>query len=257
MSEINPILFNRVDWPKYFPKVILNTPLGKAAEHPDYMAAKSGDLKAAIRLTTDLINKKAIATLAGIIGDKKPLLIPVHAEEAISINQIPLAYAIAVGLEFDLPIEFNIVQAARVNRTGSSGFTRLAFPPPFAGTPSNNEATYAIIFDDTLTQGGTLANLRGYVAQFDIETIAATTLTGKNYSSVLAITDETLKLLRDKYDELEKWWISAFGYGFTKLTESEAKYILNTKKNADEIRDRILAEKQEGFDGKNDSYIQI
>lgn len=225
MSEINPILFNRVDWPKYFPKVILNTPLGKAAEHPDYMAAKSGDLKAAIRLTTDLINKEA--------------------------------YAIAVGLEFDLPIEFNIVQAARVSRTGSSGFTRLAFPPPFAGTPSNNEATYAIIFDDTLTQGGTLANLRGYVAQFDIETIAATTLTGKNYSSVLAITDETLKLLRDKYNELEKWWISAFGYGFTKLTESEAKYILNTKKNADEIRDRILAEKQEGFDGKNDSYIQI
>ncbi len=95
----------------------------------------------------------------------------------------------------------------------------------------------------------------GYVAQFGIETIAATTLTGKNYSSVLAITDETLILLRDKYHELEQWWISTFGYGFTKLTESEAKYILNTKKNADEIRDRILAEKQEGFDGKNDCDI--
>lgn len=254
MKTNPPVAFYREEWPKDFPKVILNAPVGEAARHPDYYAAKSGDLEAAIRLTSDLINKEAIAKLAVIINTKKPLLIPVHAEEAISINQIPLAYAIAIGLEFDLPIEFNIVQAARVNRTGSSGFTRLAFPPPFAGTPSN-VSEYAIIFDDTLTQGGTLANLCGYVAQFGIETIAATTLTGKNYSSVLAITDETLILLRDKYHELEQWWINSFGYGFTKLTESEAKYILNTKKNADEIRDRILAEKQEGFDGKNDSYI--
>ncbi|MEN9849280.1 MAG: hypothetical protein RL368_2020, partial [Pseudomonadota bacterium] len=67
---------------------------------------------------------------------------------------------------------------AKVNRTGSNGFTRLAFPPPFKGIPSQS-AQYAIILDDTLTQGGTLANLRGYTAQFGIKTLVATTLTGK------------------------------------------------------------------------------
>jgi predicted amidophosphoribosyltransferase len=54
----------------------------------------------------------------------------------------------------------------------------LAFPPPFKGIPSQS-AQYAIILDDTLTQGGTLANLRGYTAQFGIKTLVATTLTGK------------------------------------------------------------------------------
>lgn len=108
-------------------------------------------------------------------------------------------------------------------------------------------ADYAIVFDDTLTQGGTLANLKEYIAQFGIETIAATTLTGKNYSSILAITAETLTLLRENYNDLEYWWISYFGYGFNCLTESEAKYIINSKKDVNAIRDRIIAERQEGF----------
>ncbi len=246
-----PITSYRQEWQPDFPKVILNAPLGDAAKHPDYQAAKSGDLTAATRLVSDLISKDTLSKLADIIADKKPLLIPVHAEEAISVNQIPLAYAVAIGLEFNLPIEFNIVQSAKVSRTGSDGFSRLAFPPPFAGIPSQ-EAKHAIIFDDTLTQGGTLANLRGYISQFGIETLAATTLTGKNYSSVLAITAATLEELKGKYHELEKWWINYFGYGFASLTESEARYIINSKTDADTIRNRIIAEKQKGFDGKND-----
>jgi hypothetical protein len=42
--------------------------------------------------------------LESVIADKKPLLIPVHAEEAISINRIPLAYAMVIGRTFDLPV---------------------------------------------------------------------------------------------------------------------------------------------------------
>ncbi|MEI6708829.1 MAG: hypothetical protein WCK96_17030 [Methylococcales bacterium] len=251
---INPIAPYRQAWQKDFPKVILNAALGDASKHSSYLAAKSGDLEAALMLATDLISEEAIAKLADVIGDKKPLLIPVHAEEAISINRIPLAYAIAIGSEFNLPIEFNIVQSAKVSRTGSDGFSRLAFPPPFSGIPSN-PAQHAIIFDDTLTQGGTLASLRGYIAQFEIETIAATTLTGKNYSSVLAISDETLATLREKYHELEHWWINYFGYGFNCLTESEARYLIYSKKNVDAIRDRIIAERQKGIIGEDDYVI--
>jgi hypothetical protein len=174
------------------------------------------------------------------------LLIPVHAEEAISINRIPLAYAIVIATKLNLNVELNIVQAAKVSRTGTDGFSRLAFPPPFSGNPSLN-ANYAIILDDTLTQGGTLANLKGYIEQFGIQTIVATTLTGKNYSSVLAVSTDTLTTLREKYHELEHWWIEFFGYGFDCLTESEARYILNSKKDANTLRNRIIAERQKGF----------
>ncbi len=236
----------RQEWEQNFPKVILNAPLGNASKHPSYEAAKSGDLEAAAILVTDLISNDAISQLKNVIGNKKPLLIPVHAEEDVSINRIPLAYAMIVGRKLDLPVELDIVQSAKVNRTNSDGFGRLAFPPPFAGKPIT-KSEYAIIFDDTLTQGGTLANLRGHIYQFGMKTIAATTLTGKNYSSVLAITTLTLDTLRKNYNELEYWWISFFGYGFDCLTESEARYIINSKKTAVEIRDRIIAERQTGI----------
>jgi hypoxanthine-guanine phosphoribosyltransferase len=236
----------RQKWQNCFPNVILNAALGDASKHSYYVAAKSGDLDAALILAIDLVNQEAIEKLATIIQNEKPLLVPVHAEEAISINRIPLAYAIILGRKLDLPVELNVVQSAKVSRTGSDGFSRLAFPPPFSGEPSV-KADYAIILDDTLTQGGTLANLRGYLGQFGIQTLAATTLTGKNYSSTLAITDVTLKNLQENYHELEHWWISYFGYGFECLTESEARYILNSKKDVDAIRNRIIAERQAGF----------
>lgn len=193
-----------------------------------------------------MVNNTTIQRIADFIGNKKPLLIPVHAEEAISINRIPLAYAMVIATKLNLNVELNIVQAAKVSRTGTDGFSRLAFPPPFSGIPSIN-AEYAIILDNTLTQGGTLANLKGYVAQFGIKTLVATTLTGKNYSSVLAIATDTLINLRGKYYELESWWIEFFGYGFECLTKSEARYILNSKKDANAVRNRIIAERQKGF----------
>lgn len=242
----NPIAPYRQEWEQSFPKVILNAALGDASKHSHYLAAKSGDLDAALILATDLISRKAMTQLAEIIRGKETLFVPVHAEEAISINRIPLAYAMVLGREFKLPVELNVVQSAKVSRTGSDGFSRLAFPPPFSGQISIN-TDYAVVLDDTLTQGGTLANLRGYIAQFGIQTLAATTLTGKNYSSTLAITDLTLKLLRENYDELEQWWINYFGYGFNCLTESEARYIINSKKDADTVRNRIIAERQKGF----------
>ena len=243
---LKPIAPYRHVWEKDFPPVVLQAAIGCAKKHPSYEKAKAGDIESALLLANDLVNNEAIQKIANLIGDKKPLLIPVHAEEAISINRIPLAYAIVIATKLNLNVELNIVQAAKVSRTGTDGFSRLAFPPPFSGNPSLN-ADYAIILDDTLTQGGTLANLKGYIEQFGIQTIVATTLTGKNYSSILAVSPDTLTTLREKYHELEHWWREFFGYGFDCLTESEARYILNSKKDANTLRNRIIAERQKGF----------
>lgn len=132
----------RQGWGENFPKVILNAPLGNAAKHPSYISAKSGDLEAAVILVEDLVTSDAINALKSIIEDKKPLLIPVHAEESISINRIPLVYATTLGRMLNLPVELSIVQSAKVNRTGSDGFSRLAFPPPFSGKPSYSRLCY-------------------------------------------------------------------------------------------------------------------
>lgn len=242
----HPIAPYRQVWEKNFPPVVLQAAIGCAKKHSSYEVAKAGGIEAALILANDLINDEATKKISALIGSKKPLLIPVHAEEAISINRIPLAYAMVIAAKFNLNVELNIVQAAKVSRTGTDGFSRLAFPPPFSGKPSL-DADYAIILDDTLTQGGTLTNLKGYVAQFGIKTLVATTLTGKNYSSVLTISADTLTNLRGKYNELEYWWVEFFGYGFDCLTESEARYILKSEKDADTIRNRIITERQKGL----------
>lgn len=241
----NQIAPDRVAWKENFPRVMINEQLGGLKKHPEYDEAKNGNINAAIVLVSKVININAInENLSKILLEKTPLLVPVHAEEEISINRIPLAYAIVLGRAFNLPVELNIVQSAKVSRTGvKNGFLRLAFPPPFNGSPSN-VAQYAVIIDDTITQGGTLANLHGYIAKFGIETIAATTLTGKDNSSLLALTDTTLQKLRDKCNEIEEWWVDYFGYGFECLTESEAKFLVSNKENADGIRNSILKERQ-------------
>ena len=47
-------------------------------------------------------------------------------------------------------------------------------------------------------------------------------------------------LLRDKHVQLENWWLEYFGFDFSCLTESEARYLIRSS-DADTIRNRILA----------------
>ncbi|MCT8846047.1 hypothetical protein GIJ74_10170 [Glaesserella parasuis] len=69
-------------------------------------------------------------------------------------------------------------------------------------------------------------------------------MTGKQYSVQLRLSKETLNQLREKYGSIEHWWTEEFGYDFSKLTEWEARFILNSRKTADEVRNTIIARKQ-------------
>ena len=73
----------------------------------------------------------------------------------------------------------------------------------------------------------------------------AIALTGKAYSSILALTNDTLKALRARHGLLEHWWRERFGFGFDGLTESEARYLLRAE-DADTIRNRLAAAAQTG-----------
>jgi hypothetical protein len=95
--------------------------------------------------------------------------------------------------------------------------------------------------DSIVGQGGTLANLIGFIHSGGGVVLGATVLTGKPYSVKLAPDTASIQSLRNKHgQELEEWWRQQFGFGFDHLTRSEARYLEQTS-NAQTIRDRLIA----------------
>ncbi|OOF55778.1 recombinase [Rodentibacter genomosp. 2] len=233
----------RTAWDNDFPDTIIDRKLGEATSHPLYLSAKSGNVKDAYALAKDLVTDEAIEKLKAIVNGREAIIVPVHAEEAVGRNMIPLATATVIAKKLGLDVDLSIVQATKVSRTAGDGWHRLIYSPAFDGHfPAGK---LAIILDDTQTQGGTLASLKGYIEQQSGKVIAAYALTGKQYSVQLRLSNDTLTRLRENYGSIEQWWTKQFGYDFSKLTEWEARFILNSRKNADEVRNTIVARQQE------------
>lgn len=239
-GDINFSKVARSSWDKDFPDTVLHGRLGDATAHKDYEAAKGGDDAAARRLVADVMTRQSVDELRQLLNGRKAILAAVHAEEAVSRNAIPQAMADVLGKVLDLEIATGIVQSEKVGRTAQDGFGRLTNQPSFEG-PVRTDLPY-ILLDDTLTQGGTLANLKGYIEDHGGKVIGTSALTGKRYSARIALAADTLEKLRDHFEgtDLENWWNEQHGYGFDRLTESEANYLLRAA-DADKIRDRVLA----------------
>lgn len=238
-DDMNP---KRTDWGG-FPNVIVNAALKEANNHPLYQKAKGGDIDAALQLAQDVLTQESIDKLVKLAGDKNPILVSVHAEEAVSINHIPLAMSIVIASRTGWEFDTSIVQSKKVGRTSApDGFYRIAVTPTFTGEFPKGRA--AIILDDTLTQGGTFASMKGHIESHGGVVIGALALTGKQYSSKIAISAETLTSLREKYGQLEEWFKGYFGYGFSQLTESEARYILGSKQDVAAIKNRLIAARE-------------
>jgi hypothetical protein len=125
-----------------------------------------------------------------------------------------------------------------------SGFQRLANQALFVGEVENGH-NYLLV-DDFIGQGGTLANLTGYVESSGGYALGATVLTGKPYSA-----DELIRALRDKHGrDLENWWREKFG--FECLARSEARY-LEKSADAQAVRDRLIEAGLEGGSGAPES----
>lgn len=221
-----------------FPDVAIIADESTVKKHPDYAAAKAGDIAAAKQLVADVLDPGAVARIKQAIGTDTPILTPVYAFEKEGINRIPAVFAEVLGEQLGLSVNEEIVQINRVGHTGASGYHRLAFPALFNGNVEAGK-TYLLV-DDFVGQGGTLANLKGYIESHDGKVILATTLTGKSYSAKLALTGDTLLRLRERHGELENWWQETFGYGFDLLTESEARYLERSDDIAT-IRNRLAA----------------
>ena len=215
--------------------------------HPAYSDAKAGNAAAAANLVHALVEASEISTARRLLdaqGGTLPILVSTHAYERDGFNAIPAALAKLLSERLGIPFDTVVVQTNIVGHTGADGFGRLARQAAFGGEVKSGRE-YAMV-DDFVGQGGTLANLRGWVENQGGTVVGAIVLTGKPYSAKLTPSKEQLHELRQKQGrDFEKWWRKHFGHAFDCLTQSEARYLARSP-DADTIRDRIAAAMREG-----------
>ncbi|QIL80984.1 phosphoribosyltransferase [Diaphorobacter sp. HDW4A] len=243
--------FSRSDsMPTELPDAIIGDALGAASKHPDYAAAKAGDVEAAVRLAQDLVTPDVVAKVRAAIGDARPLVVPVAAEESAGRNKIPRAAAEVLAQRLGLETASGIVQANRAHRTGLDGLDRIFAPVDFAGTVAPGDY---LLVDDTLTQGGTFAALASHIREGGGTVTGVVALTGKQYSAKIQPSSEILSSLRQKHGDLEHEFRAATGYGFDALTESEARYLARYEPSQ-RLRDRIAEEGRRGRERQDQSH---
>nr|WP_180319388.1 PLxRFG domain-containing protein [Delftia acidovorans] len=240
-DRVEPV-FSRSDSPSITPDAIIGSTLGSASKHPDYAAAKGGDVAAATRLAVDLVTPEMAAKVSAALGGARPHVLPVAAEEASGRNKIPRAVAEVLAARLGLETATGIVQANRARRTGLDGLDRIFTPVDFAGAVEPGDY---LLVDDTLTQGGTFAALASHIRAGGGNVVGVVALTGKQYSAKIQPSPEILATLRQKHGDLEAQFRAATGYGFDALTESEARYLARFEP-AERLRDRIAEEGRRG-----------
>jgi adenine/guanine phosphoribosyltransferase-like PRPP-binding protein len=222
-----------------FPPVLIHANESTVKQHPSYRAAKSGDPDAAYLLVNALLNPIIVGQLADTYARQKPTLVSAHAVEGAGVNAIPEALADMLAQKLGWPTDNGIVQINIVSHTGADGFSRLARQAKFDGEALAGKPY--LLTDDFVGQGGTLANLRSHIMSKGGNVLGAIVLTGKPHSAKIALDRVTLQELRIKHgQQLENWWDQRFGFRFDCLTESEARYLLNTP-DVDRIRNQIIA----------------
>ena len=221
-----------------FPPAITNGFIDSLGDLPDYPAAKAGDPAAALRLVQGLLKPETVeAVRQAFKPDTNTRIVAVHAEESAGRNKIPSMIALVLADKLGVEVDSNVVQINRVRRTGSNANHRLALLPQFAG---NVEAgKNYILVDDTLTQGGTLAALRGYITNRGGNVLGVMVMSAKQHSLQLAPSKELLDNIQSKHgNTMNQFWQKEFGYGIEQLTQSEAAHVYAAA-NVDAIRDRI------------------
>lgn len=234
--------YSRRGWDASFPDVAVAHPLAFLNNHPDYAAAKAGDTAAALRVARDAITPEFVEQVRQAIpAGSSPKIVPVVAREGAGNNRIPVIAAEVLAQRLGLQTDLNPVQQEKIGRTSASALERVTRQPTFQGEVAPGDY---ILLDDTLTQGGTLAQLKTHIEDNGGRVVLATALTGKNYSRKLSLDSSTLAEVRGKYGSIEPWFRETFGYGFEGLTQSEARTILTFDRGGlspEQLRDRLAA----------------
>ena len=245
-------------WPEGFPKVTTLADYKTFKSHPDYEAAKGGDIKAARQLIQALMGDNTDGRLIAM-AEKYPdaILLGIHAVEATGKNEIPQALTDFIGEKTGLDIDKNIVQTNVVGHTSAGQNVRLYNRPKFEGEVQSGRKY--IIVDDMVTMGGTLGEMRNYIESQGGMVVDMITLSTQNeQNSIVALTENTkldlervfgvkstdgaydMTLLNDFLKES-----GIYGGNYEALTESEGRALIHSK-GLDEARNRRAKARQTG-----------
>jgi len=145
-----------------FPDVLRNGNLGELREQPEYVAAKAGDSAAALDLADRLVRPTFVEDLRRFEAmHERLVLLPVLAEERSGSNKIPLMFADVLANKLGWGVETDIAQVVRAWHTDAGSDHRLVVHSQFDG--NIDRSVGYVLIDDTLTMGGTIADLRGYI----------------------------------------------------------------------------------------------
>ena len=228
----------RTSW-NDFPPVISNGKLGDLKNEPEYPAAKAGDVVQSALLVEKLLKDETVQEIKNLIGDNQPILVPIQSEEASGKNRIPQATAFALAEKLGLQVDENIYQSNTAKRTDTGIYHRYVSPPEFKGEVQTGKSY--LIVDDTLSVGGTIATLKGYIENNGGKVIGSTVMTAHALKVDIPIQPNMLQSLQQKQG-LDEYWRNEFGYGVDKLTQQEAGHL--RKPTLEQIQERVQEAQQ-------------
>lgn len=220
-----------------FPNVIVHRRIDTIKNNSKFEKAKNGDIDAAIKLIYETINISKIID----IKRKYPnsFIVPIISIDNNKMNKLPIAYAEVISLITSFRVK-NIYQINDVGRTNKNAIERLINRPKYSGDVEKDK-NY-IIIDDVITQGGTINELKKYIESKKGNVVACSTIAYTQYSTILEITNETIKKIERKFgrDETEKYLKEyKIGERIEDLSNSEGRYIYKFK-NIEQLRNKTL-----------------
>lgn len=228
--EEQPVRRHRIPDEAVNPIASLRNPKEMRA-HPDFEAAKGGDVDAAAKVTLDLVKPETIEEAGRRFGPDA-IYAPVVAAEGAGRNRLPRAiaelYAAATGATTDR----GIVQATRASHTGAGAMERILARPTFDG-PVVRGGRYVLV-DDVSVMGGTTAALANHIIENGGHVAGIVNLVNASrLADHVPQAAHLEKIERLFGDELRK-----IGIEPNALTAAEAGHLASFK-SADSFRDRV------------------
>ncbi len=203
--------------------------------HPDYRAAKAGDIQAAIRIVLDLVTPEAIAAARLQYGEDVVYL-PVMAQEMAGHNQIPNALAMHYAAKAGGVKGSGIFQMNKTFHAGADAMERLIARAEFAGDVVRGKRY--VLVDDVSTMGCTLADLASYIQENGGIVAGTVLLTNASRTGRMNAIIRTINRLGGRHGQQPIKEL--FGIEPDALTCDESQYLIGFR-TTDELRNRAAS----------------